>query len=392
MSRLKTRPAPPGGVRLTLPSGYQGRWLSDPADRVRIESWISSSPERCIYNTPSYIDFARRQNGRADLLWLVRDGNPVLGIPLHPVGESRMTTGYAGLLFPAGKGDASLKRGVAALVALLDVNERLGFQVLQSVQAQAYDDSTRIATLAYLFDDHGLTGPALYSRVLDIEPLDGDGDGEPELGNDLLLERGLGPYEAELRSQIRQAVRHGLHVTCALPCTEAELKTVYGEFLPLHTESWQRTGMTPHQTQYLNGLARSVLDGGGRDMMVFVRDADGTALAAVNCHLGADRALYWAGASSESGMRSRANPLCLHAAIQACRQLGVSHFELGRFYARESSQKELAISRYKAQFGGRLVRVAGFHTEPPITAIVMRRALAPFARRQRRNRAPACES
>ncbi len=390
MSRLEVRPASPGGVRLTLPAGYQGRWLSDPADRARAESWISSSPERCLYNTSSYIDFARRQNGRADLLWLVRDGNPVLGLPLHPLGDSRITTGYSGAMFPAGANDGSLRRGVAALVALLGANQRSGFQVLQSAQAQAYDDRARTTTLAYLLDEHRLSGPSLYSRVLELEPL--DGDGVPALGNELLLAHGLDPYEAELRSQIRQAIRNRVHVTCSLPSSDAELRAVYDEFMPLHTESWRRTGMTPHRAPYLNGLARSILDGGGRDMMVFARDVDGTPLAAVNCHLGADRALYWAGASSESGLRARANPLCLHAAIQACRQLGVRHFELGRFDARESSQKERTINRYKAQFGGELVRVGGFHTQPPITAIVMRRAFAPFARRRSGVRAPALDA
>ncbi|HYM65958.1 MAG TPA: hypothetical protein VEW68_01580, partial [Patescibacteria group bacterium] len=269
MSRLETQSTPPGGVRLTLPSEYKARWLSDPADRALIERWTSASPEECVYNTPSYVDFALAQNGRADLLWLVRDGNPVLGLPLHPVGDSRFTTGYSGLMFPDGPRDASLRRGVTALVALLAVNERLGFQALQSVQAPAYDDPARIVSLACLFDQHGLGGPSLYSRVLNVEPLTGRSAAEPDLNNELLLEHGLGPYEAELRNQIRQAVRHGLHVTCSLPSTDEELQDVYREFVPLHRESWQRTGMTPHQPEYWIALARAILDGGGRDMLVF---------------------------------------------------------------------------------------------------------------------------
>jgi hypothetical protein len=375
VSRFKMQPAPPGGVRLAVPAGYQARWLSDPGDRAPIERWTSASREESVYSTPSYVEFARSQNGRADLLWLVRDGNPVLGLPLHPVGDLRVTTGYSGLMFADAPGDAPLRRGVAALAALLDANERLGFQALQAAQAPAYDDPARITALAFLFDRHGLSGPPLYSRILDLEPLADRGGGEPDLGSELLLEHGLEPYEAELRNQVRQGVRRGLHVTCALPSTDAEVQDAYRDFVSLHRESWQRTGMTPHRPEYWTALARAILGGGGRDMVVYARDADGAALAAVTCHLRAGKALYWAGASSESGLRSRANPLCLHAAIQACRQLGVQHFELGRFHAREPSQKELAITSYKAQFGGDLVRVGGFQTQPPVVAVALHRAL-----------------
>lgn len=392
MSRSETQPAPRGGVRLTLPSEYQGRWLSEPADSEPIARWTSASRELCVYNTPAYVEFARAQNGRADLLWLVRDGHPVLGLPLHPLGDSRLTTGYSGLMFADAPGDAPLRRGVAALTALLDANERLGFQALQAAQAPAYDDPARITALTFMFDRHGLSGPPLYSRILDLEPLADRGAGEPNLGSELLLEHGLGPYEAELRNQVRQGVRRGLHVTCALPSSDAEVRAAYRDFLPLHRESWQRTGMTPHQPEYWTALAGAVLDAGGRDMVVYARDGDGTALAAVTCHLHAGRALYWAGASSEAGLRSRANPLCLHAAIQACRQLSVRHFELGRFDARESSEKELAITRYKAQFGGYLVPIAGFQTQPPLIAVALGRARGllgrhrPAGARSRRSR------
>jgi hypothetical protein len=377
--------APPGAVRLAIPDGYDARWLSEPGDRARIENWTSASREGSVYHTASYVEFARSQNGRGDLLWLARHGNPMLGLPLHPAGDSRITTGYSGLMFADGAGAAPLRRGVAALLALLAVNDRLGFQVLQSAQAPAYDDPARVTALAFLFDQHGLCGPPLYSRVLDIEPL-GRSVAEPDLCSELLLEHGLGPYEPELRNQIRQAVRHGLQATCSLPSTDAEVQAAYRDFLPLHRESWQRTGMTPHHQEYWTSLARAVLDGGGQDLVVYARDADGTAVACVTCHLRAGRALYWAGASSEQGLRSRANPLCLHAAIQACRQLGVRHFELGRFDAREPSEKELAITRYKAQFGGGLVRVGGFQTQPPVVAVALRRARALLRAGRRRPR------
>jgi hypothetical protein len=321
------------------------------------------------------VEFARKQNGCADLLWLAREGNPVLGLPIHPLGDLRVSTGYAGVMFAEGARDASLRRGIAALVDLLAANRRTGFEVLCSVQAPAYDDPARVTSLAFQLARNGLKGPSLYARVLDVNPLVIDGAANPDVCSELLLEHGLRPYEAKLRSQIRQAIRHGLRATCSMPTTDAELQAVYSEFVPLHRESWARTGMTPHRLEYWTALARAVVDGGGRDMVVYVSEADGRTLAAVTCHLRGDRALYWSGASSEQGLAKRANPLCLHVAIQACRQLGVRHFELGRFDARESSQKELTITRYKAQFGGSLVRVVGFQTRPSMALRALHRTL-----------------
>jgi hypothetical protein len=363
------------GLLLQVPTGYRGHWLSDPSDRALVEDWTLRSPERTIYSTPSYVNFAREQNGRGDLLWLTREGSPVLGLPVHPLGRLRIGTGYSGALFAEGQRDAPQRRGVAALRALLAANVRLGFEVLQSAQSPAYDDPARVTSLALLLASQRLVGPPLYSRILDIEPLGGGSIAGPDVSSELLLEHGLRPYQAELRNQVRQAVRHGLRASCSLPGNDAELSVAYTEFTPLHTESWRRTGMTPHRLEYWTALARAILDGGGQDMVVYAREDDGAAVAAVTCHLHGDRALYWAGASNERGLAARANPLCLHAAIQACRQLGVRHFELGRFDARETSPKEIAITRYKAQFGGDLVRIGGFRTRPSTGAAVLARAL-----------------
>ncbi len=378
MARIphSTAVVPEGGVRVAVPDGYVPRWLSEPSHRNQVERWTAASREGSVYSSPAYVDFARRQNGRADLLWLARDGNPVLGLPLHPVGRARFTTGYSGIMFADGHGDATLRRGVTALVALLAVNRRRGFQVLQSAQAPAYDDPARMTSLAFLLDQQDLRGPALYSRVLGLRPLASPSGGGQDVSNEQLLEHGLRPYQAELRNQIRQAVRHGLHVSCHLPSSDSEVQGAYSDFVPLHRESWQRTGMTPHPPEYWSALSRAILDGGGRDMVVYVRNGEGRALATVSCHTRDGRALYWAGASSEEGLRLRANPLCLHAAIQVCRQLGVHHFELGRFDAREPSAKELAVTGYKAQFGGELVRITGFQTRPPVGSAALRRAVA----------------
>jgi hypothetical protein len=58
----------------------------------------------------------------------------------------------------------------------------------------------------------------------------------------------------------------------------------------------------------------------------------------------------------------------MHGAIAACRREGVRVFELGRFRADETSSKERSVTDYKAQFGGSLVRVTSFSSEPNLMA------------------------
>jgi hypothetical protein len=380
VSRPHRHPAPPGGVRITVPTGYESRWLSEPEDRETAERWIWSSPDSCLYHAPAYVEFSRAQNRRADLLWLVRDGNPVLGVPLHPAGDRRFSTAYAGLLFAPGRGEGPLRRGVAAFGDLLQANRGLRLQVLQSPQARSYESPARMAAVARRFDERRLTGPSLYSRILALPEAE-EIVPRPDLSPELLITTGLEPYAPKLRNQIRQAARHGLSVTCMLPTDASDIRRAYGDFVPLHRISWDRTGMQPHDGRYWEALSRAVINGGGRDVIVYVRDQADRAIAAVVCHAHEGHALYWAGCSSEDGLRMRANPMCLHAAIQACQQLGVRHFELGRFNAREPSDKERKVTQYKAQFGGDLVRVVGFETGSGRSAVI-RRPLAALRMRR----------
>ena len=149
----------------------------------------------------------------------------------------------------------------------------------------------------------------------------------------------------------------------------------YREFVPVHVESWKRTGMQPHPFEYWTALARTVLDGGGRDLVVVARDADGQALAGVTCHLRNGRALHWSGVTREPGLRSGQSALPSARRSRRVVELGSPTFRAAKVTARERKAKELAIMRYKAQFRGGLVRVGGFQTEPPVAAIITRRAL-----------------
>ena len=365
---------------LGIPSGYDARWLSNSDDRETVEKWTAESPEASVYHAASYIEFARGQNGSGDLLWLARDGNPVVGLPVHPASRRRFTTGYAGLLFPPGRRERPLRDGVAAVGELLNANRNTTLHVLQAAQSRAYDIPGRMVALGRYLEEQRVTLMPVYSRILDL-PDAGVAVARPQLSEEELIATGLEPYEAELRNQIRKAVRNAMKVTYELPADVTEVPAAYRDFVPLHRASWERTGMPPHDEPYWSALSRAVLGGGGRDLVTYVRDSDGAAAAAVVCHVRDGHALYWAGCSSEHGMRANANPLCLHAAIQASRAIGVRRFELGRFFAREPSAKERAITRYKAQFGGELVRIVGFDSGSGPLAILRERVSRLRARR-----------
>lgn len=367
-------------MTLAIPSGYDARWLSNPDDRETVEKWTAESPDASVYHAASYIEFARDQNGSGDLLWLARDGNPVVGLPVHPASRRRFTTGYAGLLFPPGRRERPLRDGVAAVSDLLSANRNTALHVLQAAQSPAYDIPGRMVALERYLEEERVTLLPLYSRILDL-PDDGGAAAQPELSEDDLLATGLEPYESELRNQIRKAVRNGMKVTFELPADGAGVPAAYRDFVPLHRASWERTGMPPHAEPYWAALSRAVLGGGGRDLITYVRDPDGAPAAAVVCHVRDGHALYWAGCSSEAGMRANANPLCLHAAIQACQAIGVRRFELGRFVVREPSEKERAITKYKAQFGGELVRIVGFEGGSGPLAILLEQLARVRARR-----------
>ena len=146
-------------VGLRIPTGYSPRWLSKPDDSDVVKRLIASSLDACLYHAPAYVEFSRAENGYADVLWLMRDGNPVVGVPLHRTGRRRFTTAYASLLFPPEGGERSIRRGVSAISELLKANRRMYLQVLQSPQAPAYADRARMTTIAWQFDEHRLQRP-----------------------------------------------------------------------------------------------------------------------------------------------------------------------------------------------------------------------------------------
>jgi hypothetical protein len=343
------------GITLVLPEGCVARLQSRADGAEAVAAFVASSPDATTYHQPAWMAFARSIRGHADLVLVERDGAALFALPVHPEGRT-IAIGNSGVLFPSGPRETTHKRSARALADLVQANPRLGWQGLQSLQAPAYDDAERTALLALLLEEAGVAGHPWWSRALTWSAHD------PAPGTDDDPLDHLSDYDAKLRNQIRQGGRHGLTVSYALPRDRGEAAEVYREFTDLHRESWARTGLRPHGLGYWLDLNAAVTSSGSRDLVVMARGDDGQLVAAVTCHLRGSRAIYWAGASRPTGLEARANPFSLHAAITRARALGVTTFELGRFSTSEPSEKERSVTRYKAQFGGRVVRLTTLAT------------------------------
>jgi hypothetical protein len=351
------------GRSLRIPEGLSALLLSDEESAATVDAFVRASPDHTVYHRPPYIGFARERNGAADLVMLSSSGQPLVAFPFHP-GPRRVSTGYAGVCLP--NGHAALRRGLAAMSDLMRLNRGIRFQSLQSAQAPATDDIPRAGLLGCLVDGLEVRQDRLHTRLLRLPALDRQPQPPPStISLDDSHESLMSGYDGSLRNQVRQASRHGVRARVVVPRDAAEAREVYSVFLPIHNASWRRTGMEPHPLGYLLGLDAAVRAAGGSDVVVLAQNAAGIAVAAVSCHVYADRAIYWSGCSLAEALPLRANSFCLHAAVLAAQWMGVRTFELGRFRPRETDAKELSVTSYKAGFGGEVQRVLNFEFGSP---------------------------
>ncbi|MFZ2113864.1 MAG: GNAT family N-acetyltransferase, partial [Solirubrobacteraceae bacterium] len=353
------------------------RALSDPDSSDAVTRWLRQSPDHTLYHLAPYLDFTRAQNGVADVFLISREGNALFALTVHSWSGEGIDSGYSGVIFPATRREAQLRRSVAALAELLAANRRFPFHIRQSAQAPAYDDLGRVTLLQQLIESEGIALDPIYGRLCELDHLGapeeipvtaGRHPGSLAIDHDWLTGESLSAYDPDARNQIRQALRRGLTVEYVQPADPATRAGAYARFQPLHEESWGRTGLLAKPPHYWPRMSEAVAASGGEDLVVLVLDGRGQPLAGVLCHAYQSRAIYWSGCSSASGLSSRANPLCLHGAIAACRRQGADVFELGRARADESSSKERRVNSYKAQFGGSLVRVTCFSSTPSLRA------------------------
>jgi hypothetical protein len=397
-------PSPPGRRRarrkrartvtaLRLPPGCTARSLGDPDSRAAVSTWLERSPDNTLYHLPPFIDYLHEQNGVAEVMLVAREGSPLFALPVHSWDAAGLDGGYSGVVFPPGANESALRRSVSALAELFTLNRDIPFRMCQSAQAHAYGDHERLTLLQCLLEGAGIALEQVYVRLRELEELpaaqeipvgEGSRAGMLAIDGDWLAAQTLGGYDHATRKKIRNAARYGLRVEYGLTHDPALRAELYARFQPVHEESWARTGLLPKPPGMWARMSEAIAAAGGEDLVVLVLDRNERPLAGVICHAYGGRAIYWSGCTSADGLVEQANPLCMHAAMLACRRQGVHTFELGRFRAREPSEKERSVTHYKSHFGGGLVRVTSFCSVASLSARARAaRAEAVFAARRR---------
>jgi hypothetical protein len=339
--------------------------LNDPKNEL--DRLIRSSPDHTLYHQRPYTEFLRWQGSHAETVALTKSGELVCAMTVIPETSACFDSGFFGLLFPPASTEKALKKAVGETFELFARNGHLRrVQAIQSISSRAAMDHPRRAALDYLLTTLAPPGSAghLFSRVLELPPpaqtwdrKTASGSLTPsQLENDLLK-----GYDSDIRNQIRQAERNGLTLRWHIVADAGAVEQAYREYDPVHAESWRRTELSPHSTEYWHRTSRAVTGGGGVDVLALAVDGE-RVVAGATCHVYQEQALYFSGGSLPAGLEKRANPLALHAAISLCRRLGVRWFEIGRFEPHESEKLE-KIRHYKSQFGGRVLRVTNLRLD-----------------------------
>jgi hypothetical protein len=340
-----------------------------------VERLVCSSPDHTLYHRRPYTDFWRAQGLRAEVVVAVDGDELVFALPVYPESARWFESGFCGFVFP--REAKKLPNAVDAIRELFACNAHLRhYAGIQSVLGEAGRDASRRVLIDSLLSSLGpeIGAVDLFTRVIELAPPSNVLERRNTVARiataDLDREL-LATYDGDIRNQIRQADRHGLTIDYALIATpDRELvERTYATYGQLHGQSWERTGLTAHTSEYWRMLSPAVAEGGGVDVVVIVRAGEAP-IAGVTCHIYQQQAIYWSGGSTPEGLAKRANPLALHAGISLCRRLGAEWFEVGRFAAHESD-KLRAIAHYKSQFGGSVVRVPNLRCERENLSVVV---------------------
>lgn len=165
-------------------------------------------------------------------------------------------------------------------------------------------------------------------------------------------------FISKRRYDIRRAARSGVKLDIRVLASSEDAAEIYGSIMPLHRESWTRTGLGPHTFEYWTGFSKAIRESGGSDIVIRAL-MDDEIISVVVVHLRGVSAFYQMNSSNPLGQKLGANPYTLHAAMATSALLGAKYFELGR-YTSDDSEKSRSVNEYKAQFGGFVVPVPNF--------------------------------
>lgn len=113
-------------------------------------------------------------------------------------------------------------------------------------------------------ESKGITHSKTESRIVELPQ--GRLDGDSEAFNGLLESSNftelLESYDSKRRYDIRRAPRVGVRLEIESIKNDQRAQEIYSSIMPLHKESWLRTGLGPHSLNYWTGFSKSVRDSG----------------------------------------------------------------------------------------------------------------------------------
>lgn len=129
--------------------------------------------------------------------------------------------------------------------------------------------------------------------------------------------------------------------------TQKDLDSYY----KLHTETYNRTGVTPHPKSYFEHIFRVILKN-RHCHILFLYHGD-QLVAAQNTLIYKDVAMYWTGASiTEKG--DGENRILMYEQIKYAHDIGCKWYECGEAFPYLRSGKLKGLNDYKKSFGGKL--------------------------------------
>ena len=353
---------------LNQPTGYQVEDIYPNFEESDSKTLAAFSPDFTLFHTKRYLDFAEEAGNNVRLISISKShGSPLAIFPLHTPAKGLSTTGYSGVLFPSG--DSSVSKGITAIGNLFKANPRLQLTGFQSPLCAAASDFSRIFAIQSGFSSFSNRTNNLFTRIIKLSY---KFDGIEEMSiDDPVSERLLETFDPKIRSQIRKAIRDGCKVVTNAPATYDEFHIFLENWMPIQSESWNRTGMAQHTEKYWKDLFELTVLSGGQLICVLIQDRTQNYIAGAIGQSFSGSCLYLSGASTEQGLKLNANPLALSSLIQKSACFGDTIFEIGRFSPTETNLKVRRIDMYKAQFGGYIQVVPNFD----IGSIVTRRTL-----------------
>lgn len=152
--------------------------------------------------------------------------------------------------------------------------------------------------------------------------------------------------ETRARTAIRKAEKN--EVTVRLADKAGDLDIYYA----LHTETYTRTGVTPHPKAYFEAIWRDFIPQGYA--CIFFAEHGGEVISAENFGVYKHGAIYWTGAGNQRALELEANSLIQWTAMQWMVEQGLHWYETGEAFPNTSDKKLKGLSDFKRGFGGEL--------------------------------------